>query len=601
MSVRLSKESIDSFCGNVLPLRLISDGGACADDIKWRVEGDAAMLRTFEREEEFPFSDGVLVTLAKPGEAVIYAVAAGTEYACPVRVREMRRAAEGEEFDYYIGDFHDHTTSEHNHDRYARRGSGFPIDVVSMIRDEGKLDFHVISDHGITLNPRDFFRGFADAEAAQPMELVVFPGSESEVEFVEKDRYGRIHKNSGEIVTVNAANFAFAKTWDEFYAKMESSPFAVCALAHPQIMGYSVPGIWNFQLDRNNTPRLKHMVKMVEMGNGSDRESNLINEYIYSVALDNGFRVSTTCSSDCHGPRWGYDAFPGKTVVMAYEKSKEAFLDALLSNRVYACESGNLKLAVKVNGVSAPGTLADADEYEFRADISYFHDDPSTVPVKCQVISDRGLCVYEEKGDDLSHICFTVSSSAARYFYLRLVDKQGRKTWSPPVWTGREFDAPPADKPVPVDKAGMTAVDLASGCGAELLICDDPDKYWTAEGVRAELLLDMHREEEICGIGHYPVPMTRELLEAAGIPAPAMLARFCSACRVSTSVDGANFSECANGLIRVFGGEEMIRFAPRSARFVKFEVLSTIGRASDLPAYADARPAIGELTIYKAE
>ena len=86
--------------------------------------------------------------------------------------------------------------------------------------------------------------------------------------------------------------------------------------------------VWNFSLEKNNTPALRRMVKLVEVGNGGDRKSNLINEYVYSVALDNGFRVSTCCSSDSHGPVWGYGAFPGKTVLMAPEKSREAFLDA---------------------------------------------------------------------------------------------------------------------------------------------------------------------------------------------------------------------------------------------------------------------------------
>lgn len=598
MTVRFSRESIDSFCGDVLPLRLVTDRDISSENIKWRAEGDAVLLRTFDGEEEFPFSDGVLVTLVKPGEAAIYAALDGAEYACPVSVRQMRRAKEGDEFGYYIGDFHDHTTSEHAHDRYAARKSGFPIDVISQVRDEGLLDFHVISDHGVTLNPRDFFRGFADAERAQPMELVVFPGSESEVEFVESDRYGYAHKNSGEIVTVNAADYAFVKTWDEFYARMEKCPFAVCALAHPQIVGYSVPGIWNFQLDRNSTPMLRRMVKMVEMGNGGDRESNLINEYTYSVALDNGFKVSTTCSSDCHGPRWGYDAFPGKTVIMAREKSKEAFLDALISNRVYACESGNLKLSVTVNGVPAPGTLPPAEIYDFHADIACFHEDETTLPVKCQVISDGGRCVAEAAGEGMEHIDIRVSSDTARWFYLRLVDRMGCKTWSPPVWTGRAPDDRPADEPAPIDKTGMTAVDALSKCDAGSVLCDDPDRLWQGKGETAEIVIDMHAVRQVRGLGHYPVPVTRERLAASGAPAAMLMAQFVSRYRISASADGESYTECAEGVMRVFGGEEIIRFAPIAARYIKFEVLSTVGRAGDLPKYAHARPAIGELTLY---
>ena len=596
MSIRLSKDHIDSFCGNVLPLRLLSEQPLAGRPVRWQAEGDAVALRTFDQEAEFPFSDGVLVTLMKPGKACISAELDGTRYDCTIRVRPMRCAAPGEPLDYFIGDFHDHTTTEHNHARFAARETGFPIDVITQIRDEGKLDFHVISDHAVTLNPRDFFRGFTDEEAAQPMDLIVFPGSESEVTAVETDRYGYAHKNSGEIVTVNAANFSGVTSWAEFYRDLSGSPFAVCALAHPQIIGWSVPGIWNFSLHKNNAPELKRMVKMVEMGNGGDRESNLLNEYTYSVALDNGFRVSTTCSSDCHGPAWGYDAFPGKTIVMAYAKSKEAFLDAMMHNRVYACESGNLKLKYTVNGTPAPGDIAPANSYDFHLEVDCFHEDASTLPVKCQLISDGGKTLYAFEGEPFSRLDFSVFSEDASYFYLRLTDSMGRKTWSPPVFTGRAHRESAAADLIPIEKTDLTARDEMTGSDASPLLCDDPLKIWTAESGRASLLIDMQRVLRIAGVSHYPFPVLRHLLN--GRPESRILAEFPSEYRISVSTDGAEYAECAAGIFRIFGGEEMIGFEPQEARYIRIEILSTVGAASGLPAYANVPLSISEITVY---
>jgi len=597
MTVRLSRERIDSFCGNVLPLRLLSASDLSAAQIFWRTEGEAVALRTFSEEEEFPFNDGVLLTLMKPGKARVLAELNGAEYACDVTVRPIKTAAPDDTLHYYIGDFHDHTTTEHNHARFAARESGFPIDLICQIRDEGRLDFHVVSDHASTLNPRDFFRGFTDEEAAQPMHLIVFPGSESEVSAVETDRYGYAHKNSGEIVTVNAANFSSVRSWDEFFRDMENSPFAVCALAHPQIVGWSVPGLWNFSLHKNNTPRFRNMVKMVEMGNGGDRESNQLNEYTYSVALDNGFRVSTTCSSDCHGPRWGYDAFPGKTIIMACEKSKEAFLDAMLHNRIYACESGNLKLKYTVNGTSAPCDLAPANRYDFHLEISCFREDESTLPVRCQLISDHGKTLWSHEGAPFTALDFSISSDCASYFYLRLMDSQGRKTWSPPVYTGRPSASIPFDSLIPIDKSGFTAIDELTGSDASLLLCDDPSKVWSSEQGRASLLIDMKEIRKISGFSHYPFPVTREMLK--GISEPAKLAEFPSEYRISVSADGKTFTECDRGVFRVFGGEEIIPFAECEARYVRLEILSTVGRAGGLAAHQDVPLTIGEVTLYQ--
>ena len=596
MTVRLSREQIDSFCGNVLPIRLLSSADLSNQPIHWRVEGDSVALRTFSEEKEQPFSDGVLLTLIKPGSACVCAELNGESYRCPVNVRPMKTASADDELQYFIGDFHDHTTTEHNHARFAVRETGFPIDVIRQIRDENRLAFHVVSDHASTLNPRDFFRGFTDEEDAQPLEHIVFPGAESEVTAVEQDRYGYAHKNSGEIVTVNASNFSSVRSWDEFYRDMKDSPFAVCALAHPQIVGWSVPGIWNFNLRKNGTPRLRELVKMVEMGNGGDRESNQLNEYTYSVALDNGFRVSTTCSSDSHGPQWGYDVFPGKTIIMAYEKSKEAFLDAMLHNRIYACESGNLKLRYTVNGVPAPCELAPAAAYDFHLKIGCFRDDPSALPVRCQLISDGGRTLFSHEGEPFSQLDFSIKSDRASYFFLRLMDRQGRKTWSVPVYTGRSAVPASYDSLVPMDKSRFTATDELTGREASLLLCDDPSKVWTSGSGRASILIDMKEEKIIAGLSHYPFPVMRETLK--GISVPAKLAEFPSEYRISASTDGMNFTECDHGVFRVFGGEEIIPFAECEARYVRLEIFSTIGRVGGLPAYKDASLAIGEITIF---
>ena len=599
MERRLSRERIESFAGDVLPLRLLGGEAYGKEPITWTCVGDCVQLTSFAGEDPGSFTDGVLLTLLAPGEAVVTAALEGREYRCGVSVREMKTAASGKALEYFVGDLHDHTTMEHGTEAFRIREEDFPIDYIRQVRDEGKLDFGVVSDHGDLLNDREFFRGFADGEDAGLTKLILFPGCESEVSPLETDRYGIVHKNAGEIVTFNAASYAGVDSWEAFFRRFDNSPFAVCCLAHPQVLGFSTKGMWNFCLDRNNDPRFREMVKLVEMGNGEDRDSNLINEYVYSVALDNGFRISPACNSDSHGPLWGYDCFPGKTVIMAPERTKEAFLDALRNNRVYATESGNVKLFWSVCGVAAPGTVPLTSRYEFHVEAELFHEDPDSVPVKCQVISDYGICVKSVEGEKLSSFDFRVESDTARYFYLRLVDRLGRKTWSCPVWTGRPLDGKSDDTPVPLNKKDFRAVEEGSGADASVLLNDDPEAAWTSGGASCSIRIDMGAVQEAAGLGVYHPLLEAGKLKAAGIPSPEALSHLAYEYRVSTSTDGETFTEKASGVFRIFGAESVIRFTRHDARFLRLEILSTVGANSCLAAYREANIAVAELTVFR--
>ena len=598
MERRLSFDKIESFAGDVLPLRLLGGEPYGKEPIQWRSSSACVRITSFDGADSGSFTDGVLLTLLVPGEAAVTAELEGREYRCVVSVREMKTAASGKTLNYYIGDLHDHTTMEHGKLAFQNRSTEFPADYIRQIRDEGKLDFAVVSDHGELLNNREFYRGFADGEDAELMELVLFPGCEAEITTLEADRYGVVHKNSGEIVTFNAAGYASTDTWEEFFDRYAGSPFAVCCLAHPQVLGSSTKGMWNFCLDKNNSPRHRQLVKLVEMGNGGDRSANLINEYVYSVALDNGFRVSPACNSDSHGPLWGYDAFPGKTVIMAPERSKEAFLDAFRNNRVYATESGNLKLFWSVCGVAAPGTVPMTDRYTFHVEATLFREDPDAVPIKCQVISDRGICLKTIENENFAALDFTLESDTASWFFLRFVDRQGRRTWSAPIWTGRPPAAPVTEPWIPLEKEGFTAVDTHSDADASLLLNDDPEKPWFSRETSCCIRIDMGSWKEIGGLAVYHRILDRAVLAEQGIPVPQVLSQLPYEYRISVSLDGEAFEEKASGVFRIFGEETVIPFARSRARFLELEVLSTVGANCGLPAYRDANVTLAELTVF---
>ena len=51
MEIRLSATNIDSFVGNVLPLRLLGVAEYGMEEISWSATGDCLQLTTFEKAE----------------------------------------------------------------------------------------------------------------------------------------------------------------------------------------------------------------------------------------------------------------------------------------------------------------------------------------------------------------------------------------------------------------------------------------------------------------------------------------------------------------------------------------------------------------------
>ncbi len=598
MSYRLSKEKIESFSGDVLPLYLCDGEGNALyfEDVCFRAEGDAVRIRDFREGSRIPFSGGVLLQLENVGEATVYATHAGVEYTCSVSVREMKHATDGDALGYYFADLHNHTSLIHNGEEFAARETGQQDEYVAFIKNEGRIDATAITDHAGTINHLDFFRGFVENEKAQPMHTVIFPGAESEVGYKETNRFGALIRKSGEIVTFAASNYCNCPDWETFYAAFENEKMPVGIFAHPQVVGWSTPGIWDHDFPtRFESPAMKHLICGLEVINGG--VGDLFDEYSYSVALDAGFRLSPAANSDSHGPEWGYDHMKPKTVLMAGERSREAFLDAFRARRFYTTESGNVRLSFTVNGKSAPATLDDTDTYTYRIECSLFHE-RDDLPVAGEIISDYGKTVATLSFTD-GVAEGTLKSDTARYFYLRLWDKNGLRTWSPPVWTGRAPDVRDTFEDLaPLSMAGAVATDLSSGKPVpEVIDGSDATPYTSGSGTPS-ILIDLGSAQKIAALGHLPTRVVRPAVNWQSWRASDTMITLPVHFAVAVSCDGESFTEVASGVCRVYGDENIIRFAPTCARYVRFDVRDTVGANSHRDSIADAPASIGNLTVF---
>ena len=246
------------------------------------------------------------------------------------------------------------------------------------------------------------------------------------------------------------------------------------------------------------------------------------------------------------------------------------------------------------------------DTYEISVALDYFTPDESTVPVCCQVISDYGVTVAELKHPGNS-FALTVHSDTARYFYVRLVDAEGKKTWSCPVWTGRAFDAPQdAAVYTPIAPEGFTAVECGTGADASAVIDGDPGVAFTSAKTTTSILIDMQKEQEIAALGYYVRRFTKDWIKATSVDwkaeisarMGAIVSGYVARYAISTSVDGVQFTPRAAGAIRAFGDEQVIPMERHRARYVRFDALATVGAQTGTPGLEKATVNVGELSVF---
>lgn len=594
MNIKLSKAEINSYLGDVLPISVISDAPLEADSVKWKIDGSSASYRSFEGDAELPFSDTVLVTLKSVGEARITATVEDISVSCNIKVRERKSSLGG--FEFFRGDLHSHTTHLHNHEQFISRSEGFQSDMIEALRTDGILDFGVLSDHSSVMGGGyEFVRGFLAEEAARPTSPIIFPGAESAIMKIEPNRLGVDCRHGGEIVSINADNHVRAKEWGDFLDAYKTSAEPILIFAHP-LTDSPIYGCADFQFEKIcRYPELLRMIKCIEMGNGNPIKANVLHEYAYTRALDAGFRLTVSCGSDRHELH-GFKRSPGRTVVIAKEKSREAIIDSLLNLRAYATESGNVKLKYTVNGFPAPCDLPLTNRYKFVVDIDYFDEDESTKITKCQVVSDKGEWVGVLDNITDNRFELEIQSDTARYFYLRLQDSLGRRTWSMPVWCSRQFDKYEPTSFNQIESKDFSATDLTTSADASATIRGELTAPYVSEKNSAEILIDMKSVYEISALG-YSSPRIPRDASVVHTGCVANHLKFPRRIRISTSIDGKTYDTAYEGGMLRYSDEEIFTFKKREARFVKFDLLCTVADEYGRPEFSSLGAMVGLISL----
>ena len=214
------------------------------------------------------------------------------------------------------------------------------------------------------------------------------------------------------------------------------------------------------------------------------------------------------------------------------------------------------------------------------------------------MISDYGSTVYEASCEGKKTIDFTLHSTTARYFYLRFLDKDGNRTISCPVYTGRAYDDfTKLPEVQPLDMTDFCATEAESGADASVVINGDPFTSYHSDKETASILIDMKASKRISAIGLYaPFVLRKRVDDHYELSEP--IESIPAEIAIYTSGDGKSFEKQTEAYCRIFADEDIIRFTPVDARYIRFDVLSTVGRYSGKPQFADAKAAIGNLAVF---
>ena len=114
-NIKLSKETISTFCADIVTLQLKSDTDLRNAHIKWQSSDDKVVsIREFcegksttnlHDGDYYAFNDGVLLTMTGVGEAKVTATLDGVTYSCDVSVREAETANPTDKFNFYFNRF----------------------------------------------------------------------------------------------------------------------------------------------------------------------------------------------------------------------------------------------------------------------------------------------------------------------------------------------------------------------------------------------------------------------------------------------------------------------------------------------------------------
>lgn len=225
----------------------------------------------------------------------------------------------------------------------------------------------------------------------------------------------------GHINVFNSARYA-----NRFWCSPESYLYEWMSRDSQCFGQFNHPSLWSFKLFPYDSIGDRKMA-LFEMQSWKDAE-------LFPVALDSGWYVGMTSNQDNHEADWGNK--PRRTGVYAESLTTELVLSALRAMRTFGTLDRNLRLEFRANGAWMGSTIANG-----RLQFEVLAADPDSADriQRVELVTNRGV-VLDSLVPANPHLVdwkpvTTTDSIARRYFFVRILERDGDLAISSPIWT----------------------------------------------------------------------------------------------------------------------------------------------------------------------
>lgn len=331
-------------------------------------------------------------------------------------------------YNLYFGDLHSHTG-------YSD-GYGTPEQAYAAAK-AGGADFFATTDHTKWISPSQWIATKQAAANATSKTFVAIPATEYWLE----GNLGELNVYGDSDLPPIYTTFGNKQVrLQNFYDWLSAQPGVSAQWNHPNYMTQTVYndfGYYSASRDR--------ALNLFEIHNYGSWlwQGTLDFESYFITALDNGWHVMPTASSDTHATNWisGYEP---RTVLLAPSLTASDLYAAMGACRGYATLDQNLRVSYSVNGM-VMGSILSSTATSFTATIHV--EDPDGVATDAitlvEVVADGGKVVASMPGSGTTFDwTVTLDSQGAHYFYLRISTASnvsggpGVTAWTAPIWTG---------------------------------------------------------------------------------------------------------------------------------------------------------------------
>ena len=332
----------------------------------------------------------------------------------------------------FFGDLHNHTS-------YSD-GTGTPQEALATGKAAG-FDFMAITDHSYAIDDTEWEDTLSAVDAATvPGEFIALRGfeytqaTEGHINVYNTVRHA-VRTDTGCAYCDYTPNLEATATVEGFYkwAATEGmigvdSVWTVLQFNHPIMTNFNN---WGYHFEVSDIARLE------EVGNGSG-SSYIFSESVYIRSLDYGWKLGATNNADTHTTDWGTNT-EHRTGVLMTELTKDALLEALNFRRTFATEDKNFALTMKANGSWMGSEIANIGSIQFEITGS---DPDEELTSLVQIITNQGVVAAEFTPNaadfELSPVLNTTTGD--HYYYIRVIQADGDRIVSSPVWTLRSDD-----------------------------------------------------------------------------------------------------------------------------------------------------------------